>query len=256
MSFPEKSLVKHSFSSLIAVLAVVAFAGVASASVQLNITTAFNFDDPPGVPPSGAAPFARVEIYDSVDASTDANLATYGLSSNDVLVVISSLVKDPGESIESVLFNFDLTQTKAGPGGLLQFNDFEVMLKTGTFENPTLSYLQGTDGSSPFDFKFNFNQQVTKTFDGSDKFYVKLKYDSSVLASNFNDANADGFYAAAHILGVPDSENNHDGQSFVADNTDDTTDGGPVPPVPEPATLAIWSLGLGIAGLVRLRLKK
>lgn len=32
--------------------------------------------------------------------------------------------------------------------------------------------------------------------------------------------------------------------------------GGPLAPVPEPATMAIWGLGLGIAGLVRLRRKK
>jgi len=226
--------VKRSFLSLFAALAVAISAGVASASVEFDLGVTLQGQ----TTPAGSAPWAVVRIYDHV------NDGVVGLTNNDALIVVTANL-NAGLHVAEVGLNFT-----GDPLGLT-FAYLGGGASTPAFQSDNGPYT--VDGSNGYEFLVDF--QGPDLLTGSESAYIKvsrtggLSYNDFIATSTNKalDTN-DPYYAAARI----DTLSGIGG--FVGANTAPPASG-PVPTVPEPASLAIWGLGLGIAGLVRLRRK-
>lgn len=226
------------YLSLVAAFAVVAWASIASASVQFDLSTRFNhnFGGDPTVDPAGTQPWARVEIYDSDDVGSVTNLETYNLTDNDVLIVMSSLLQAPGESIVNLGLNYTGTYS--------DLTGANAMYTVGNFNNPQITNGATIDSASSFDLGFDFTTLLGgNPFDAQDKLYLRLSFSSDVDDDDFNLVNSltNNYYAAIRVGGL-DQATEGSSTAYVASTT--TTGASTVvPAVPEPASMAIWGMG-------------
>lgn len=233
---------------LMAAIAIATSASTASASVQFYLNQPFSSD--PGGPTGQPATLATVTIFDSTEV--------IGLSPNQALIVVDGSLA-PNTDLSELTLNFD-------DGSVALFSEFESPLGpnflnvefqsgVGVAAVSSESILVAENGASidsttGWDIKIDFN---LNDFDGTDQATFKVTYSGgSITANQFVSPNAGigGPWRAAGRI-----ETSAPGliPGYIGDGPPDDV---PPPAVPEPTTLAIWGLGLGIAGLVRLRNKK
>jgi hypothetical protein len=247
--FSRSHKVRRSFLSLVAALVVAMSASSALAAIQFNLDEEFNFAPSAPVPlvkPSGtdgSIPWVKVRVFDSADTDGDyPGIEAYNLASYEALIIVETTELLGSEFLNTLGMNYD------GPGTLsLSYLGGGASSVTINTTNPFGGFSVDTTGL--YDFAIDFGSDF---FGGEIAFFrASVGSPNTVVAEDF-DAPSSGnpfYHIAAQINGISGNK-----QGYITD-TDPPTDpeGSPVPPVPEPATLAIWGLGLGIAGLVRLR---
>jgi hypothetical protein len=257
--FSRSHNVKRIFLSLLAALAVAIWSSDASASVQFDLNHAYNFADSPSAqspaPPSGTQdPWLQVLISDKTD------VGHAFLSPNQVEIKISGFLTGT-DYLTQLAMNFTgnvanlhiIPPVQVGVGAYIPFipSDFH---NGGSI-----------DSSTPYSFHIDFPNGGTSLlrFDGSDQMTLILTNTGAISATQFAvpttnlnpyTNSPESLYAAAEIDGIDPS--NPRSVAYIA--ADSYVLRGPDGEIitPEPASLAIWSFGLGIAGLVRLRRKK
>jgi hypothetical protein len=228
-------------------------------------------------------PFVRIERKDNehgyntsnrnpglyFDEKTDPNW-THALKLADIPLVTFN-------NEEYRVFNLDVNEPDAAKKATLSINQIQIFVGAGDpkaytsltppFSSPYLPYVPPM-----ISFVNQGLQEVFRMNDSSAAFnQIKLDYDLISSGSGRNDMT---LLVKNSVFG-PGNPNvvlySHFGkppgtyasESGFEEWAVDTNGGGanpppapPVRPVPEPTTLAIWGLGLGIAGLVKLRRNK
>jgi hypothetical protein len=248
--------VSRSFLALFTACAVSVSVSVASASVQFNLDTEYNHDSNAPSPlfkPQGEAPWLMIRIFDSSDALTVDVPAILAPSSNQQALIVMDARLINNEYFSIVGLNYD------GPQSL------SLSYLGGDLPNANVSYGisygggRSVDGSEGYEISFNLGNEGGASFGDSETLYFLASVSSGVLddqdfvqnpllpgGSNFP------YDAAARVDGIPNNGGTEGSPAFIHNSGPPT----PAGALPEPASLAIWGLGLGIAGLVRLRRKK
>ena len=127
------------------------------------------------------------------------------------------------------------------------------------YDDPLANYYNPDSFGSPatgFDFKFEFPRSNKADFEVGQKVVYDIYGSGSgtagkLLADDFLTLNTDTnylYYATVHLLSVDDGDSGKYGSTGFGDDGD---------PVPEPGTIAIWSMiGLGAVGGAAWRRRK
>jgi len=164
-------------------------------------------------------------------------------------------------------FRLDINENNSTSGRLLSLNQIQIFTGPNDPLAPANLLAAGVGQPSVIDFGLSFHE-VFRLNEHSGVDFKEIKLNSSLTAGS---GRADMFLYVRNDLFGAGNQNVILYSQFGTPPGSDASDAGfeewgvrhgggpvngPVPPVPEPTTLAIWGLGLGIAGLVKLRRNK
>lgn len=216
-----------------AMVALAALPGLESTARGSTVTMDFDIEFSGGQAPGGATPWLTAVFDDAADS----------IGANGVLLTLSTPGLTGSENIDKWLFNLNpaldptqLTFTRVGGTG-------PVSVTIATTADNTNS-IPG-DGGGYYDINFNFPQgNPAGRFSAGETEIYEIGYVSPLTADDFNFLAAphggNGVHlSAAHVQNTTGEGSG--GSGWVAP-------GNGTQPIPEPATLVIWSLlGLGFA---------
>ena len=184
--------------------------------------------------PGGPAPWLNATLQDT---------------NGGVLLTVNNLGLSSGEFISELDFNVNPNFTASAIQGL----QFSLVASNGNFGATSIitgEDIKKADGDGYYDINFNFSTSANGRFGTGDQLTYLITGISGLSASDFSYLSSPGggvgpYYAAAHIQGIGNGAS-----VWVNPNN-----GPQITTVPEPASIALAAVSLGLWVAWRLRVR-
>jgi hypothetical protein len=230
----------------LAVLVSSATAVVSQSSAQASIVVELDYEFSGASDPSGTPPWLRATFTN--------------LGSGVVQLKLENLLETASEFVSGWYFNLD---PALAPTSLF----FSHVSTLGTVSLPSISKgvdVFGADGDGLYDVLFSFSTSSGR-FEGGEELVYNIQYgdpnlgtlDELDFAFESKPRGGNGVYfSAAHVQGIPPGGSNSGwigAQDYFVPPP--PPPGGDPPIVPEPTSVAVWSLIVGLATFLTARQK-